>query len=278
MQLDGRALAFTLTVALLSGILAGLAPAWQCSRPNLTEALKEGGRGSSAGQARHRLRNFLVAAQIALAVVLLVGAGLMVRGFRAMVDHGARIEPATLLSLRLAITDKKYKEPHQQVAFYREVLERIGALPAVRAAAAVSSLPYSDHSSGRNLTIEGKAVEPGNPPNGMYQIASANYFETLHIPLRAGRLLSERDGAEAPKVTVISERLARQWWPNESPLGRHIKIGPPDSRNPWMTIVGLVGDITHNIYDRDPRPTFYVPYQQAPALSAQSIRSSRLPK
>jgi putative ABC transport system permease protein len=190
----------------------------------------------------------------------------MVRGFRAMVDHGARIEPATLLSLRLAITDKKYKEPHQQVAFYREVLERIGALPAVRAAAAVSSLPYSDHSSGRNLTIEGKAVEPGNPPHGMFQIASASYFETLHVPLRAGRLLSERDGADAPKVTVISERLAREWWPHESPIGRHIKLGAPDSKSPWMTIVGLVGDITQNVYDREPRPTFYVPYQQAPAL------------
>jgi putative ABC transport system permease protein len=266
MQLDGRALAFTLAAALLSGILAGLAPAWQCSRPNLTEALKEGGRGSSVGQARHRLRNLLVAIEIALAVVLLVGAGLMVRGFRAMVDHGDRIEPATLLSLRLAITDKKYKEPHQQAAFYREVLERIGALPGVRAATAVSSLPYSDHSSGRDLTIEGKAVEPGNPPHAMYQAASPGYFETLHVPLRAGRLLSERDGAEAPKVTVINERLARHWWPHESPIGRRMKIGAPDSRNPWLTIVGLVGDVTQDVYDREPRPAFFVPYQQAPAL------------
>ena len=110
-QLDGRTLLFTLAAAVLSGILAGLAPAWQCSRPNLTDALKEGGRGGTAGGARHRLRNILVASEVALAVVLLVGAGLMVRGFRKLVENGERLEPATLLTMRLALTDNKYHEP-----------------------------------------------------------------------------------------------------------------------------------------------------------------------
>ena len=266
-QMDGRTLAFTLLAAILSGILAGLAPAWQCSRPNLTDALKEGGRGGSTGGARHRLRNILVAAEIALAVVLLVGAGLMVRGFRTLVDHGTRMEPATLLTMRLELTDNKYHEPHQRVGFYRDVLARIASLPGVRSAAAVTALPYANHSNGRAFTIEGRPVEPENQPNGMYQVASPGYFETLRVPLRAGRLLSDGDGADAPKVALLSERMVKRWWKDESPVGKHIKLGPADSKNPGLTIVGVVGDVTHNPYDRELRRVIYVPYQQASALS-----------
>ncbi|PWU05901.1 MAG: hypothetical protein C5B51_13525 [Terriglobia bacterium] len=262
-QLDGRALLFTLAAALGSGILAGIVPAWQCSRPNPGEALKEGGRGGTAGLARRRLRNILVVAEVALAVVLLAGAGLMVRGFRTLVDNGARLDPHTLLTMRLAITDNKYREPFQRVAFYREVLERISVIPGVRSAAAVTAMPYSDHSSGREFTIEGQPVQPGNVPTAMYQAASPSYFETLHIALRAGRLLREADGPEAPKVAVISERLAQRWWHNDSPLGKHIHLGRADSQSQWITIVGVVGDTAHNPYDREPRRTIYIPYQQA---------------
>jgi putative ABC transport system permease protein len=266
MQLDSRALLFTLAAALASGILAGLSPAWQCSQPNLMFALKEGGRSSSVGRARQRLRGILVASEVALAVVLLVGASLMVRGFRSFVQSGERLEPSTLLTMRLAITETKYREKYQVAEFYRQVLERIQVVPGVRSAVAVSALPYSDHSSGRNYTIEGRPVEPGDQPSGMYQVTSSEYFNTLHIPLRAGRLFSASDGADAPKVAVISERMAQRWWKNESPLGRRIKIGEPDSKSPWMTIVGVVGDVIHNPWERVPRRTFYVPYQQAPAL------------
>jgi putative ABC transport system permease protein len=265
-HLDSRALLFTLAAAMAAGILAGLAPAWQCSKPNLTDALKEGGRSSSVGKARQRLRGILVAGEVALAVVLLVGAGLMVRGFSTLLKSGASLDPSTLLTLRLAITDHKYHEKYQQAEFYRQVLERIQSLPGVRNATVVSALPYSDHSSGRNFTIEGRQVEPGNHPNGMYQVASPGYFETLHIPVRQGRLLNESDGAQAPKVALISERMAERWWKNESPIGRHIKIGDPDTKSDWMTIVGVVGDVVHNPYDRAPRRTIYVPYRQAPML------------
>lgn len=266
MHIDSRALLFTLAAAMAAGVLAGLAPAWQCSKPNLTDALKEGGRSSSVGKARQRLRSVLVAGEVALAVVLLVGAGLMVRGFSTMLKSAAALEPSTLLTLGLAITDNKYHEKYQQAEFYRQVLERIRSLPGVHSAAAVRALPYSDHSSGRNFTIEGRQVEPGNHPSGMYQVASASYFETLHIPLRQGRLLSEGDGAQAPKVALISARMVDRWWKNESPIGRHIKIGDPDTKGDWITIVGVVGDVIHNPYEREPRRTIYVPYQQAPAL------------
>jgi putative ABC transport system permease protein len=266
-QLDARTMLFTLAAAVLSGILAGLAPAWQCSRPNLTDALKEGGRGGSTGGARQRLRNTLVASEVALAVILLVGAGLMVRGFRRLVEYGERMEPATLLTMRLALTDNKYHEPHQRIAYYRDVLDRIRVLPGVRVAVAVSALPYSDHSSGRIFTIEGRPMEPDQLPNGMYQVTTPAYFDMVHIPLVAGRLLAETDGADAPKVALISQRMAERWWKNESPVGKHIRLGAQDSKNPWLTIVGVVGDIMHNPYDREPRRTIYVPFPQAPQLS-----------
>jgi putative ABC transport system permease protein len=264
-SMDTRTLGFTLLAVVMSGVLAGLAPAWQCSRPNLTDSLKEGGRGSSAGRGRHALRNVLVSAEIALAVVLLAGAGLMVRGFQTMLKHGAELEPDTLLTLRLALTDNKYEQPRQKSGFYRQVLERIAAIPQVRSAAAASAMPYSQHSTGRDFTIEGRPVEPGDPPNGRYQVVSANFFETLHVPLRAGRFLNAGDGPEAPLVAAISQRMAQRWWPNQSPLGKHIKIGAPDSKNPWVTIVGVVGDLMYNPYERQPRPTLYLPYPQAPA-------------
>jgi putative ABC transport system permease protein len=264
MDLDGRALLFTLAAAVASGVLAGLAPAWQCSRPNLSNALKEGGRGGTVGKGRHRLRNILVASEIALAVVLLVGAGLMVRGFHSMIRNGAALEPSTLLTMRLAITSTKYQRNHQIAEFYRQVVDRIQALPGVKSAAAVTAMPYSNHASGQGFEIEGRPVQPGNMPDGMYQVVSPGYFATAHVPLRAGRLLQESDGANAPVVTLVSERLAQRWFPNESPLGKRIRAGG-NPRNPWMTIVGVVGDIVHNAYDREPRRTYYIPYQQAPA-------------
>jgi len=264
-QLDSRLLLFTLVIAVLSSILAGVAPAWQCSRLDLAGVLKAGGRGGSAGASRHRLRNLLVATEITLAVVLLVGAGLMVRGFRAQIDTGAKIEPATLLSLRLGITGDQYQEPHQVSRYYREVLNRISALPGVRSAAAVTALPYSGHNTTGVFTIEGRVVEPNDRPRGMHQVVSPSYFETVHVPLRSGRLLTDGDGPDAPKVALISERLATRWWSNESPLGKHIRIGGSDSQSPWLTIVGVVGDMIHSAYDKEPRAAFYIPYQQAPA-------------
>jgi len=262
MSLDSRAMLFTFAAALSSGVLAGLAPAWQSSRPNLTDALKEGGR-TSAGRGRHRLRNILVAAEVALAVVLLVGASLMVRGFGTLVNAATAMEPGTLLTLRLALTDTKYHERHQRRAFYNQVLERAAAIPGVKAAVGVSALPFSDHSSGREYSIEGRPADPSHPIVGMYQPMTPGYFDTLHIPLRAGRFLDQRDGPDSPRVAVISRRMAQRFWPNEPlPIGKRIKIGPAASKSEWITIVGVVGDMMHNTFDRNPRPAVYVPYAQ----------------
>ena len=265
-RLDGRALAITMAAALASGILAGLAPAWQNSRPNLTDALREGGRGSSGSRRRHLLRNLLVGGEIALAVVLLVGASLMFRGFHNLLATGEKLDPSTMLTLRLALTDAKYHEPYQIAGFYRDVLARLNALPGVRSAAAVTSMPYSQHSNGRWFTIEGRPVDPNNQPQAMYQVASPEYFPTVRVPLLAGRFLNAGDGPDAPLVVLVSERAVAQLWNGKSPIGQRIKLGLADSKQPWMTVVGVVGDVVHNPYDRQPRRTIYVPYQQAPAL------------
>ncbi len=161
--------------------------------------LREGGRGSSAGGGHKRLRNLLVGAEIAMAVVLLVGAGLMVRGFRAMLTSGAALEPSTLLTLRLTLTENKYGDKNHRAEFYRQVLDRIGALPGVSHAAAVGALPYSNHSSNREFIIEGRQVERGDEPRGMYQATSAGYFEMMHIPLKQGRLLGAAMAPTLPK-------------------------------------------------------------------------------
>ncbi len=265
-HIDMRTLGFMLGAAVIAGILAGLAPAWQCSRPNLSENLRDGGRGSSSGRARRRLRGLLVAAEIALAVVLLVGASLMVRGFQALVKGAANLEPASLLSLRLALTDTKYHENSQMLAFYDDVLRRINAMPGVKSAIAVTALPYSGHSSGRFFTIEGRPLEHGDQPSSQVQNVSPKYFETLRVPLRAGRLLGESDTSQTQRVAVVNERMAQRWWPHQSPIGRRIKFGPPDSKQPWMTIVGVVGNTTHDAFDRTPRTALYVPMSQSPRL------------
>jgi len=264
MGIDYRTLGFMLAAAVASGILAGIAPAWQCSRPNLTQNLRDGGRGSSTGRSRRRLRSVLVGFEIALAVVLLVGASLMVRGFQSMVNTAANLDPATLLSLRLTLTETKYHEDHQVAAFYSETLRRLNALPGVKSAVAVTALPYSGHSSGANFTIEGRPFERGDQPSCQLQSASDRYFQTLGVPLRKGRLLDDTDGAETLRAGVIGERMAQKWWPHESPIGKRIKLGEPDSKGPWITIVGVAGDVMHDAFDRLPRPVLYVPLTQTP--------------
>jgi putative ABC transport system permease protein len=168
--------------------------------------------------------------------------------------------------MRLAITDQRYHEPYQIAAFYRDVLTRLKALPSVRTALAVTALPYSDHGSWHSFDIQGRRPVPGDQPNGAYQVTTSEFFSTLHVPLIQGRLLSDTDGPNAPPVAVISDRVAKRWWPKESPIGQKIKINSVATPTQWMTIVGIVGDMVHNPYERPPRRTVYVPYQQAPAL------------
>jgi putative ABC transport system permease protein len=262
--LNRQVLGFTLTAALLSGILAGLLPAWRCSRPNLVDALKDGGVSSTGGAGRHRLRTILMGGEIALAMVLLSGAGLMVRGFQSLVEGSTTLRPATMLTLHLALTENKYQEDRQVATFYRDVSERLAALPGVRSAVAVTALPYSRHRTMLPVDIEGRPAEAGKPTVAQVQSVSPGYFAAMFIPLRAGRLPDASDGADRPRVAVVSERMARRWWPaGVSPVGSRMKTGAKGPQ-PWVTIVGVVGDIEHSVIDRDLSPAVYLPFAQSP--------------
>jgi putative ABC transport system permease protein len=257
--LSGHALGFALAAALGSGIVAGAAPALRCLKVNLTDSLKEGGPGLSA-VGRSRWRSVLVAGEIALATVLLTGSVLMVRGFRALAAGGTELHPTTILTMRLALGGTRYRESHQVANFYRELLARAAAIPGVRSAVAATGLPYSRRYPIGRFAIEGREPRPGEEPVAAIEAVTPNYFRTMFVPLRSGRLFSEGDGLLAAPVAVVSARAARTWWPNEGPIGRRIQL----AGRAWATIVGVVGDIPYSALSREPGPTVYVPFAQAP--------------
>ena len=260
--LNPHALLLALGAAVASGMLAGLLPAWRSSRPNLVEALKEAGRGTGGG-GRHRLRMALVAGQMALAVMLLVGAGLMVRSFRALATGQPNLDPASLLTMRISLDDSRYHGDAAVSGFYRDILARIAALPGVRAAAVVTALPYSRTASWSPFSIDGRAPERGTAPTAMVQSASPDYFRALAIPLRAGRLLGEADTAGAPPAAVIGERMARRWWPTGPlPIGQRIRLGAAPAA--WVAIVGVVGDIHQSALEHSMPEIVYLPEAQSP--------------
>ena len=255
-----------LAVAAVAGILAGVAPAFQSWRPDLNAVLKEGARNSSGGRSSHRLRNAFVIAQISLALTLIVGAGLMVRGFRALLDTNRRFHPESLLTMRLVLPDSSaFNDPHRRAAFYDQTLKELGALPGVRSATLVTGFPFSGLMNNGSFHIEGQPViDAGDQRFAVIKDISPNYFETMGVPLLEGRWFRDLDGPDSAPVTLVSERLAKLHWPNGSPLGHRIKIGAQDSSNPWLTIVGVVGDIKYNWSASSPEPVVYRPYRQAP--------------
>ncbi len=264
-RLDQRALLFTVVAAVASGVLAGLVPAWQGTRSNLQEALKEGGRSASAGRGRARLRGVLVAAEIALSMVLLVGASLMIRGTGALLSDSRVFEPSTLLTLRLSISGARYAKDNQRVGYYRRVIERVNGVPGVRTAFAVKAMPFADHYYGKLLTIENRVPVPGDRPNALFQVVTPNYFSTMHVPLRTGRFLSQSDGPDSRRVAVISEHTAQRWWPGEgAPLGKRFRFDSPEGAGDWVTIVGVAADVPNNPYERGPALLVYVPLEQFP--------------
>ena len=265
-RLDSPVFVYAMAVAAAAGVSAGLAPAFQSRRPDLNEMLKEGARNSSDGRSGRRLRSAFVVAQVSLALVLMVGAGLMVKGFRALLDTNRRFQPESLLTLRLILPDTPaFKDPHHRAAFYKETLRQLATLPGVRSVAMVTGFPFSGLMNNGIFSIDGQ------PPTGagaqrfaVTKDISPNYFETMGAPFVAGRMFSDLDGPDSAPVALVSERLAKLYWPNESPLGHRIKMGAEGSSDPWLTIVGVVGDIKYAWGSSSPEPTVYQPYSQAP--------------
>jgi putative ABC transport system permease protein len=261
-KVDARALAFAFCIAVLSGVLSGIAPAWQHSRSELNEALKEGG-GRSTGGHGHRMRRIFVVAEVSLALILLIGASLMVKGFVALATASPELQPERLLTFTMALSGTRYTEPGQVRRFYRQTLERIRLQPAVQSAAIVSGLPYSFYDQPVDLSLEGQpALAPGHLPSAMLECISGDYFRTMHIALRQGREFDDRDTQEAPRVAVISETMARRLWPGRNLLGKRLKFGPLSSNDPWVAIVGIAADTRHEVYDRSFRSVLYLPAEQ----------------
>ncbi|HEY0380189.1 MAG TPA: ABC transporter permease [Pyrinomonadaceae bacterium] len=263
--LDYRVLGFTLLVSLLTGILFGLFPAWQASKYDLNEALKEGSKGS-AGQGRKRFRNALIVSEVTLALVLLVGSGLMMRSLRRLMDVKPGFDPQNLTTLQLALPQAQYGQNEQLVAFYSELTRRIESLPGVEAAATIDMMPMGGSGGTTSFLVEGRpAPPPGQFPEANARTSSPGYFQTMRIPVVKGRDFSEHDTANTPLVVVINETMARKYWPNEDPLGK--RLLDPQNRTPPAEVIGVVGDVKHFGLDDQAEEYIYTSSLQTPGNS-----------
>lgn len=261
-HLDGWTFVFSLGIAVFAGILAGIAPALEVSTPGVIEQLKEGGRGASSGRARHRLRNAFVIAEVALSLVLMIGAGLMAKGVRELFQIQHNLRPETLLTLRVQLPESKYKLPPQRAAFYDQSLERLETLPEVSSATVASAVPYCNCFGSDPFSIEGRPIQPGEFQEAYIQSVGRDFFRTMNLSLRGGREFTAQDGQDTARVVIISEDLAHRYFPGQDPLGKRIKQGHNDSDAPWATIVGVVGRMQYDWTARVDRPAMYMPYQQ----------------
>jgi putative ABC transport system permease protein len=276
---NGTALLYTLALSVATGILFGLAPALQRSRPNLMGSLQESGRGSS-GVSRHRLLKTLVVSEVALAVVLLAAAGLMIRSVQRIysVDPGFKTE--NLLTARIALPETRYPERAARSAFYQQALARVRAVPAVRHASLVSTLPLGGWNSWTDLLIEGRPAPAAGEENTVgFLVVGTDYFETFGIPLIRGRGFTEADTLDAPPVAVINETMARRYWrAGEDPIGRRIRRSSAGPEAPWVTIIGIAADVRHQNLEDPPRPEVYWSQaQQAPLELTLVARTSSDP-
>lgn len=266
-RLNAGAFLFTLAIAVASGIISGIAPSWLHSQTNISETLKESGRGASTGPSRHRLRSILVVGEIALALVLLVGAGLLVKGFHALLSVHENYHPESVLTLTLSLPDDRYAQKSARVAFHEQVLQRLSAIPHVESAALATSVPYANGGGVdlNSFTIEGRAPqERGETLTSIVETISPNYFRLMNIGLRDGRPLEDADGAATLPVADISRIFAERYFPGENPIGKKIKIGAADSDSPWMTVVGIVDDVHYSWISKQVLPAIYRSYRQAP--------------
>jgi predicted permease len=268
--LDGGVLLFALMLTVATGLVFGLAPALELSRPDLNRALKEGGRTGTVGRASQRFRDSLAVAQMGLSVVLLIGAMLLVRSFQELrrIDLGFNRENA--LTLRTVVPTATYPDPEHVVGFYRTLLQRIGELPGMRSVGATRLLPLTGGIGDWSITLEGRVRAPGENPNGDWQVVTPGYFETMGMQKVRGRFFSGADHENAPIVAVINATMANRYWPNEDAIGKRFHLG--SAERPWITIVGIVGQIRHNAVTETPRAEMYVPHAQWGPAGASAPR------
>jgi len=271
-HMDLRVLAFTVLVSLATGILFGLAPAFS-SRHVTHDALKEGGRGGTAGAGSQRLRGMLVVAEMALSLTLLVGAGLLIRSFLRLQEVDTGFRPAGVLTMRISLPEEKYAKIEQTRTFYRELLDRIRRLPGVDAVGGATGLPLGGTGWSGTATVDSQAVQPRDTtPEVDQRPVFPGYFEAMGIPLVRGRYFEQRDNEKGAPVAIIDETMANTYWPKEDALGKRIKPGGRQSTQPWRTIVGVVRHVRYRTLESPSRVEFYWPYDQTSfALGSMSL-------
>src|SRR5438046_1431400 len=272
-------LGVTLAICVGTGIIFGLAPGLASGRSELTEALKEGGRSSTAGTRRNRLRNGLVIAEVALALVLLSGAGLLMKSFVRLQSVDPGFNPRNALTFEISLPKMPYPDDPLIVRFNREAQRRIAAVPGVQAAGFSTILPLAGTNADSSFAIEGQPANDRKPsPDEEKRQVSPDYFRALQIPLIKGRFFSDADKADAPPVIVVNQAFAKKFWPNRDALGKRIVMGGMSDNPKWITIVGVVGDVRHFGLDVDPKPEMYVPFAQDPYFTTiYVVRSNQDP-
>lgn len=270
--IDGKVLIFTVLVSLVTGLIFGLAPATQASNFNLNETLKEGGRDSGAGSRGNRLRGLLVISEVAVSFLLLIGAGLLISSFLHLLklDPGYRADH--LLTMKVALPDTKYPDKERRAPFFRELIRRVQTLPGVQSVAVASNLPLTYNGDSMPIGIEGRADPPPDQwPDVILRVVSPGYFSTMGIPLVQGRDFTDQDRPDAIRVAVVSEKMARYYWPNESPIGKRFKPGSVAGDSPWREIVGVVKDVRQNDFAAEPKMQMYLSHEQVSSFAANAV-------
>lgn len=263
--LDGYVVLFTVGIAMLTGVVSGIAPAFQVSRVSVNDVLKEAGRGNTGGRGG-KLRNSLVVVELSLALVLLLAAGLLIQSFIRMQDVNPGFRADRLLTASVFVPDTKYPTPAHRAEFFRRLVERASAIPGVQAATAASGLPAMPGGSGGFFVVEGQTVpSAGSEYFARSKSVTPNYFQTMGIALRNGRYFGEQDVENGQRVAIVSERLAQQYFPKTDPLGKRVKFGRNlQSSSPWLTIVGVAADVRPWNVAQLPNPEIYMPMRQDP--------------
>jgi predicted permease len=262
-SIDAPVLAFTALVAVLTGVIFGLAPAFQASRPDLSAALKEGSQAAAGGFERLRLRNVLVIVEIALAFVLLICAGLMLKSFARLSAVNPGFDPHNLLTAWVQLSDARYPDPARRRDFFKQVLERAQAIPGVQSAACIDAVPWSGAATTLTFNIEGRPPVPSAElPIAEPHVVSPTFFRAAGIPLLKGRNLDETDDGRHPGVILINETLARRFFPNEDPIGRRLNFVDAPAPPIWLTIIGVVGDVRYQALDAESGFDIYASYLQ----------------
>jgi putative ABC transport system permease protein len=264
---DGRALTFAIVLSMVTGILFGVVPAWQASKPQLQNTLKDNTRGTTGDGNRHIVRAGLVLAEVSISLVLLMGAGLLFRSLMALMDTPLGFTTPHMLTMTVAPTGENYRSPGQFLGYWNRVLDGVRAVPGVEQVSLSSSLPLGGGVSVLSFQPEGKPEMPSNQqPLAFYVEASPGYFSTMGIPVLRGREFEEKDAIEDPRTILISQAMAQREFPDADPIGRRFSFGPGEDGKPqWVEIVGVVGNVRQYRADRDPVPMVYAPYTASPA-------------